>query len=449
MSTSAFSTECPSSQSPFFSQQSTSSSIQHDGDGSPYRAAFTRSLALQPRDTLHFSTYGMGLAPDVSFESVQSTHAFLTANMNEIWPLFFEHDLPAAERNVLASLGLTGDDYSQDQPTFHVNFGANVHEFLVRLFSCHRQNDTPLTVVTSDAEFVSLTRQLASWSHVVDVTTVPLQPHASFGSRLRQRVAVLSPTLVHVSAVYSNSQYRFPDAELAALVDELPPGSMCIVDVAQAFENVVLQLPRSKSLVVAGSGVKHATAGPGMGFVAFPVNAWTPANTGWIAHLGSMTRAPSSTVEYTPELAFAGGTPGYHYAVRQFNDVQAFYSAKQWTLATRHAYVLTLQAQFIQWLTHAKVLEPQNEHEGVHESDVYNRSKAIVLTHSQADKVHHHLVTPTSSRPTVFHCDVRLGDRLRLGFGLHHVPSEVRALADAVIDGWHELHTTERIRLYL
>ncbi|RHY98254.1 hypothetical protein DYB37_008270 [Aphanomyces astaci] len=195
---------------------------------SPFRAAFARSLSTHPRHTLHFTTYGLGLAPDMALASVQHTHALLSRDLNEVWPEFFQYDVPTAERYVLESLGLSPSEIldSQDNkdgvgsnvPTscsqHHVNFVSNVHEFLVRVFSCLLPTTRPLVVVTSDAEFVSLTRQLAAWTNSGEciVHQVPLQPFESFGTRVCYRVTSLRLHLVHVSAVYSNSQFRFPDA---------------------------------------------------------------------------------------------------------------------------------------------------------------------------------------------------------------------------------------------
>ncbi|RLN93679.1 hypothetical protein DYB28_004666 [Aphanomyces astaci] len=195
---------------------------------SPFRAAFARSLSTHPRHTLHFTTYGLGLAPDMALASVQHTHALLSRDLNEVWPEFFQYDVPTAERYVLESLGLSPSEIldSQDNkdgvgsnvPTscsqHHVNFVNNVHEFLVRVFSCLLPTTRPLVVVTSDAEFVSLTRQLAAWTNSGEciVHQVPLQPFESFGTRVCYRVTSLRLHLVHVSAVYSNSQFRFPDA---------------------------------------------------------------------------------------------------------------------------------------------------------------------------------------------------------------------------------------------
>ncbi|KAF0684499.1 Aste57867_23498 [Aphanomyces stellatus] len=416
-------------------------------DSSPFRGAFARSLARHPPNTLHFSTYGMGLAPDVALTSVQQTHAFLAGELNELWPHYFQHDLPHAERIILQSLGL---DAANQSLRYHVNFGANVHEFLLRLFSCVRPGASPLDIVTSDAEFVSLTRQLKAWgSDTVTVHTVPLCPFHTFGTRLRAKVAAVVPPLVHVSVVYSNTQYRFPDADIAALVADLPPKTLCILDAAQAVENVPMQLPMSPSLVVVGSGIKHATAGPGLGFIAFPridsqPPLWTPTNTGWIAHLGSMTAPPDCPVEYTPELAFYGGTPGNHYAVRQLNDVHSFYASQGWTLQQRHAYVLGLQQLFLHRLGGAIDTTAAR---GKRDADSANYSNALVLRHTHAKTLHHALATPTRDRATVFHSDVRVLTSLRLGFGLHHIASEVLALADAIVTAWQSLATDEKLVL--
>ncbi|KAF0683723.1 Aste57867_24233 [Aphanomyces stellatus] len=418
---------------------------------SPYRAAFARSLALLPPQTLHFSTYGMGLAPDMSLASVQHTHTLLASNLNELWPRFFAEDLPAAERVVLTSLGLPQSSRDGQSLCYHVNFGANVHEFLVRLFSCLRP---PLSIVTSDAEFVSLTRQVAAWDTTVHVHAVPLRPFASFGDRLRSTVAEVAPQVVHISAIYSNSQYRVPDADIAALVAAVPPSVLVILDVAQALQNVPLALPAARNFVVVGSGVKHATAGPGLGFVAFPRNGdtdespiWTPTNTGWIAYLPSMTTPPTTPVQFTPELVFAGGTPGFHYPLRQLNDIDAFYASQgpAWSLASRHAYILDLQAHFFN--AAASMLELASVDEARRRAPE-NRSNAIVLAHPQAQTIYSALTTP-SSQPgrVVCHCDVRLTTHLRLGFGLHHVRAEVETLAQAIVQAWTELATSEKFQL--
>ncbi|OQR94792.1 selenocysteine lyase [Achlya hypogyna] len=419
---------------------SDASSVRHT---SPFRPYFERSLALQDPHTLHFSTYGMGLAPDVAFESVAATHRLLASTLNESWDIIFGQDLPLAAQYILASLGLPSAAY-------HVNFGSNCHEFLIRLLSCHASTKR-LRVLTSDAEFLSFTRQMHALPHHV-VDQVALEPFATYGDRLAAAAATGAYDIVYASVVYSNFQFRLPDDKIAAVAAALPATSMFILDVAQTLENVPLALPGSyPNVFVIGSGIKHATAGPGLGFVAFPSAAkMTPAITGWIADLSVLepTHVPTTDVGYTPELALQGGTPGFHYALRQWNDVQAFYKSHGWSLAKRHAYVLDLQRHFFVRLGSAFSAGSTNRAA----QDPATISNAFVLSHSSAPFIHSYLTTPTmrpasSVSQRTFHCDVRKKTSLRLGFGIQHVTADVLALADILVEAHAALKTSEPLML--
>ncbi|OQS00728.1 hypothetical protein THRCLA_05875, partial [Thraustotheca clavata] len=407
---------------------------------SEFRPYFERSLALQDPQTLHFSTYGMGLAPDVSFESVMSTHRMLTSTLNESWNIVFGKDFPKAQKNILNSLGLGSDKYN-------VNFGSNCHEFLLRLLSC-KKSSQPLKVLTSDAEFLSFTRQMQSLSCECAMEQVPLEPFNTYGARFAAKVKSSDYDVVYASIVYSNYQFRLPDSDIIQIASATTSSTLFILDVAQTLENVPLALPSSYSnLCVVGSGIKHATAGPGLGFIAFPSHQqWAPVNTGWIADLSvlSPTYTPSKTISYTPELAFQGGTPGFHYSLRQFNDVQEFYKSHGWSIQKRHEYVLSLQTLFFHRLGRTFTFGATNRAN----QDPSTISNAFVLKHSAAPYFQEYLTNPsvrpiTTSSQLIFHCDVRKKTHLRFGFGLHHVKSEVLALADILVEANEALQTRE------
>ncbi|EQC29422.1 hypothetical protein SDRG_12885 [Saprolegnia diclina VS20] len=410
---------------------------------SPFRPYFARSLALQDPQALHFSTYGMGLAPDVSFDSVVGTHRLLASTLNESWDHVFAHDVPTAAAYIKQALGVASAAY-------HINFGSNCHEFLLRLLSCHPHGKA-LRVLTSDAEFLSFSRQMDALPHHT-VETIALTPFETYGARLAAAAANGIYDVVYASVVYSNFQFRLSDASIASVATALPTSSMFILDVAQTLENVPLALPSQfPHLFVIGSGIKHATAGPGLGFIAFPsTTSWTPANTGWIADLSvlSPTHVPTKVVGYTPDLKFQGGTPGFHYALRQWNDVQAFYASHNWTIQLRHAYVLRLQDRFFARL--GKVFSASTTQRAT--QDPATISNAFVLQHSQAAAIQEYLTQParrpaTSTSRLVFHCDVRKKTSLRLGFGIQHVVADVDALADIVIEAHAILATPEPLTL--
>jgi selenocysteine lyase/cysteine desulfurase len=410
-------------------------------ESSRYRAAFQRTLHGW-KNRIHFSTYGMGVAPDVAFETCTNTHRYLGTHVNEAWSVFFQDDLPQAERNVLRAIGWPVTRH-------HVNFGANVHEFIVRLLSCHMShprchNGTkmrPVTVVTNDVEFVTCSRQLHAWSNVnlCTVIHVPLEPFATYTQRLQYTCRNVSEVdVVYSSVVFSNTQFRWPDTDIQAFVDSLTPSTMVILDIAQAIENVPLKLPSGPNIFCVGSGIKHMMAGPGLGFVAYDAStSWTPLSTGWIADLSTLATGFLNDVRFDPALRFAGGTPNYIYPLRQFNAIQAFYDANQWTMDQRHMYVLSLHSCFFARLGNAFSYGT---------SDRLTRrpetiSKAIVLLHSQAVELQAQLEMKE------LYCDVRTKTHLRLGFGLHHVLSDIERLASVLVDAWKALDTSEPLTL--
>jgi selenocysteine lyase/cysteine desulfurase len=147
-------------------------------------------------------------------------------------------------------------------------FAPNTHEFVVRILSslpAHR----PPRVLTTDAEFHSLTRQLARLEEegLVAVSRVPADPHATLAERLAA-AARGGFDLVWVSEVLFSSGFALDG--LAALA-EAAGEAVLVIDGYHSFMARPVDLSRlaGRAFFTAG-GYKYAMAGEGCCFLHCP-----------------------------------------------------------------------------------------------------------------------------------------------------------------------------------
>ena len=102
----------------------------------------------------------------------------------------------------------------------------NTHEFLTRILSCFATS-RPISILTSDGEFHSFSRQIARLEEeaAVTVSRVPLEPFTTFEERFLS-AARTRRDLVFVSHVFFNSGFALDIGTLNDIAEE----AMLIID---------------------------------------------------------------------------------------------------------------------------------------------------------------------------------------------------------------------------
>lgn len=217
-----------------------------------------------------------------------------------------------------------------------IALGPNTHDLVVKLLSSLDLRRRP-RVVTTDAEFHSLRRQLARLAEEgLEVVRVPAEPVGTLAERLAVE-ADDRTALVAVSAVLFSSARIVPHlGELAARCEQV--GAELLVDAYHALGAVpfpVHDLGLSGAWVT-GGGYKYLQLGEGNAFLRIPPAGADvrPAVTGWFAEFDHVDDgARPEIVGYGPPATrFAGGTydPSSHYRAAAVFD---FFAARGLTPA--------------------------------------------------------------------------------------------------------------------
>ena len=220
---------------------------------------------------------------------------------NPAWDVAFGAVLPEASANVRALLRIPEGAAS-------VQWGHNSHELTARLLSSlppaagsntGGPQSSPLHVLTSDAEFYSLTRQLnraaeAGWARVA---AVPSEPAASFPERCCAAIAAAAAgdpfSAVCVSQISYTQRTLLPDVaafvEAAAAAGAAGPGPppLLVIDGYHSFAAVPTDLSAAAGrCCYVGGLLKHAGCGPNAAFATVPAamaERLRPVLTGWLA----------------------------------------------------------------------------------------------------------------------------------------------------------------------
>ena len=211
-------------------------------------------------------------------------------------------------------------------PDGAIALGPNTHDLVVKLLSSldvrrrHR-------VVTTDAEFHSLRRQLARLAEEgLDVAKVTAEPVETLAERLAAEVDDRT-VLVAVSAVLFTTGRIVPHLDTVAAACERY-GVDLLIDTYHALG--VLPFPIHQlglaGAWVTGGGYKYLQLGEGNAFLRVPPAAAgvRPAITGWFAEFDelSATGRPALVGYGPPATRFAGGTydPSSHYRAARVLD---------------------------------------------------------------------------------------------------------------------------------
>lgn len=292
--------------------------------------ALTFSLAaLRARDNAlapHYSRFGVASRllltghshqawPDVAEEGLLRAFADAAEAVDRKW----ERAEAMADRVRAGYRGLLAD------PGGEIALGPNTHDLVVKLLSALELRSRP-RVVTTDAEFHSLRRQLARLAEEgLEVVRVRSEPVDTLAERLAAEVDERT-ALVAVSAVLFTTARIVPHLDTVAEACERH-GADLLVDAYHALGVTPFPI-HDLGLAgawVTGGGYKYLQLGEGNAFLRIPPGAAgvRPVVTGWFAEFDELFDAtrPDLVGYGPPATRFAGGTydPSSHYrAARVF-----------------------------------------------------------------------------------------------------------------------------------
>lgn len=370
------------------------------------RPHFSRFLAAEP-DRLHFAAHSHHPWPDATRDAQLEAWDTAARLQDDKWSEILGPVLAETGALVAAQLGLP------DPRT--LVFAPNTHEFVVRILSSLPAGRPP-RVLTTDAEFHSLTRQLARLEEerLVAVTRIPAAPHATCLDRLVE-AAHGGFDLIWVSEVFFSSGFVLVGLEALA---EAAGEAVLVIDGYHSFMARPVDLSRvaARAFFTAG-GYKYAMAGEGCCFLHCPPG-WLPRPraTGWYAAFGALS-GPQGEVGYAEDgWRFMGATfdPSGLYRLRA---ALRWFTAQGLTTVAVQDHARALQRRFADGLAGtgldpARLVVPLEEP---------RRGNFLTFELPDAEAWQARLDAArivTDRRAT----------RLRFGFGIYQTEAEVDAL---------------------
>jgi selenocysteine lyase/cysteine desulfurase len=372
------------------------------------RGHFSRFLGADPA-RLHFAAHSHHPWPDVTREAQLRAWDEAARLQDGKWEEVLGPLLAECRPKVARQLGLP------DPAT--LVFAPNTHEFVVRVLSSlptHR----PPRVLTTDAEFHSLTRQLARLEEegLVQVTRVATEPQGGCLDRL-VAAARQGFDLIWVSEVFFSSGFALEGLEALA---EAAGEAVLVLDGYHAFMARPVDLSRlaGRAFYTAG-GYKYAMAGEGCCFLHCPPG-WLPRPraTGWYAAFGALA-GPQGEVGYAADgWRFMGATfdPSGLY---RLDAALGWFDGQGLTTAMVRDHAHALQARFVAGLDGtgldaARLLVPLEEP---------RRGNFLTFELPDAEAWQARLAAARVVTD-------RRAHRLRFGFGIYQTEEEVQALLD-------------------
>jgi selenocysteine lyase/cysteine desulfurase len=370
------------------------------------RADFSRFLNAEP-DRLHFAAHSHHPWPDATREAQIEAWDIAARLQDGKWEAILGPLMAECQALVARQLRLP------DPAT--LAFAPNTHEFLVRILSGLPAGRRP-RILTTDAEFHSLSRQLARLEEegLVAVTRIAAAPHGTCLDRLAE-AARGGFDLVWVSEVFFESGFALEG--LGTLADAAGE-AVVVLDGYHAFMARPVDLSRLAGRVFyTAGGYKYAMAGEGCCFLHCPPG-WLPRprSTGWYAAFGALA-GPQGEVGYAADgRRFLGATfdPSGLFRLRA---ALRWFEARGLTTAMVRDHAHALQARFVAGLA-GTGLDPARLVVPLSES---RRGNFLTFDLPDAEAWQARLAAArivTDRRAT----------RLRLGFGLYQTAAEVDAL---------------------
>jgi kynureninase len=283
-------------------------------------AASPNSLAQHYRDfrvaaRLLLTGHSHQAWPDCTRDALLACHRDAAELVDDKWGRAFEkaERVRAGFRSWLA-----------DEPG-DIALGANTHELVVRFLSALPLRTRP-RLVTSDAEFHSLRRQLTRLAEEgVEVVRVPAAPVSTLAARMAEAVLARPQhtAAALVSTVLFNTGELVPGlAELAASCRHA--SVELLVDAYHQLGAVPWPTGLGQAFVV-GGGYKYLQLGEGNCFLRTPSEcALRPVITGWFAEFDELDQPVHGERTGYPRgaLRFAGSTydPVSHYRAAAVMD---------------------------------------------------------------------------------------------------------------------------------
>lgn len=372
------------------------------------RAHFSRFLNADPT-RLHFAAHSHHPWPDATRDAQLAAWDAAARLQDGKWEEILGPVLADCRAKVARQLGLP------DPAT--LVFAPNTHEFVVRILSslpAHR----PPRILTTDAEFHSLTRQVARLEEegLVAVTRIPAEPH---GNCLERLVAAARGgfDLVWVSEVFFSSGFALEGLEALA---EAAGEAVLVLDGYHAFMARPVDLSRiaHRAFYTAG-GYKYAMAGEGCCFLHCPPG-WLPRPraTGWYAAFGALAGRQGEVGYATDGWRFMGATfdPSGLYRLAA---ALGWFEAQRLTTAMVRDHAHALQARFVAGLggtglDAARLVVPLAE---------ARRGNFLTFDLPDAEAWQARLLAAGAVTD-------RRATRLRFGFGIYQTAAEVDALLD-------------------
>ena len=374
---------------------------------------YSRFLSARP-GRLHFAAHSHHPWPDVTREAQIAAWDDAARLADLKWERVFSEVMPEAQAHIARVLDLSAPE--------QIAFAPNTHEFVSRILSCLPPG-RPWNIVTTDSEFMSLSRQLArleedGHARVVRVAT---EPFDTFEARFAEAASAPHNDLVFFSQVFFNSGVMVRD--LAAIVHAAPAEAMVVIDGYHSFFAVPTRLKSvaDRAFFLAG-GYKYAQSGEGVCFLAVPPGFdRRPLNTGWFADFGHLADARSDRVGFSNDgFRFMGATFD-PVGLYRWNAVARVLDARGISVESIHAHVRALQGFFLDKLTRTPrapfsatdLIQPASGLDGLGHFLTFRRTDAGALAGALA------------ARNVIV--DHR-ADRLRFGFGAYQDTADIEAL---------------------
>lgn len=231
--------------------------------------------------------------PDVAREGQLEAYEDAARSVDEKWTRVFSEILPDFRRRVAQRIG--------SRSPGRLALAPNTHELVERLLSCFPPT---ARVVTTDAEFHSMRRQLARSAEdglQVRVVTVDDKSDAELTDALVSAVDEAPTALVGLSHVFFHRARVH--TELPRLTAALAERKVhVLVDVYHSFNVLEVDCDAWHGAFVVGGGYKYAQGGEGNCWMHVPpaADALRPRYTGWFADFAHLEEA-TGQVRYGPE----------------------------------------------------------------------------------------------------------------------------------------------------
>lgn len=373
------------------------------------KGGFSRFFEAAP-DRLHFAAHSHHPWPDVSFEAHQRAWLDAARLADDKWEPVFGELMPATRTQIASALGLSDPDT--------LVFSPNTHDLLVRIFS---SLDTPVHILTSDAEFHSFTRQSKRWEEagLAIVDQVSAEPFDTFAERFTNAARTGGHGLVYLSHVFFDSGFVVPDLDriVSSVSDETTP---IVIDGYHAFMAFPVHLGSIQDRVfyLAG-GYKYAMSGEGVCFLHSPPgHIPRPVDTGWYAGFVQLESGIGDGVAYSTDGSRFSGATFDVSGVYRMNAVLGWLESEGVTPESISKHVKRLQDRFLnsEILT-AEMVPPQP----------HDRGNFLTFHTENAEEIYRTL----HDRGVI--TDYRR-DRLRVGFGVYNDTEDVDSLIGILRD---------------